>query len=1500
MVRDPPASRHRSPQNRLLEDHPRFYPPPPHPPVHAHGHSPGHSSHGRGRGQGYGPGGGFDFSPRAYRYHDDRSRYAGSRYDGDRRSRSPRERSPYADRQDRATQYGDGDRRRPPAEARANAPNFQSNRDAFRDSPTGREPPRGPKALIEGTSGPRGGGFAGEFRGGRGGRGGGGRGRGWRDDSRDRGRDRELPDYRDRPYIRDERSRERDRDWRDNRERDTFPRGRRPSPPPGRVRSPPHARDFRDARDQPLGVDAERARRGSRDGPLSAGSSNSDPAFAAPSFRGGGGGGGGGSFRGGRGRGRGDWDRGRGRPGNFYDDRDRYGPPRSRSQEGRWVREAEERDRREPRYMEPARDGRDDRDLIRDREREPPRPKLDRVSHEPPPSTTKDVSPPPLAPSAPAFGTVPSRQATTTTTTATATTTTTTDIQSLTGKAPPTGPRALTEERPLSAGHSVGSERPPPTGPSKPALPDGSPPIPVGPRAQQKPQQRSSKQWINPALAGKKIPESPKTARSHSFVSQQSRPFNPRPESSHSDHRGEVEKRPRSPDARSESHLTSTDGYHRGFHISTPNDTAIKSERGTQSARASIDRDLKTIPKSHDAKVDDGDAPLQAPKQPAVARLGEQPPVVVAAKSAVVRQGEPHRTEQLTPAGPAETRRATLPILPSRMQLPSKQALAAAADLSSDSEEDEDLKDFFEQQISKTEAELNELEEDAAHHVPVDIVTRYATMLHEAMFQVATSTVGLSQLIGDIPDGFSFPRQKPAPEATGPTSSVPAVADEPRAQAESPREPSPIPTVENGDIVPTHDPEPQPKVEEMDTEVSGLPPLPTVERPAIQDEDVDMHDAAEMPEDLGPIHHSLPANGLSSVEGVNGLGLFPPPFPLAPSTRTSPSAADDDSEYRTEDDHSVYGSIEAVRQYSATPPIDDLPVFDVKPWTESKKDWGLTEQQLGFHTFLSGQIRQKEMTKAVEQEAARAKFGKDYDSYLRFTLSDDPAATKSREIFMGCTVPSTTNGKAAAQEPKPEGGRRAASRFSTELDLELAIQQSKKEEQEKREREIRAQQEKYRSEKEATIPDMYWTKEEREQRLFVDTSGLLPLEKLVSAWQVVPWHNNFTPEEAEKFEKAYLESPKQWGKIAKEIPNRDFRACIQYYYANKKTLNLKDKLKKQPRRRKKGRGKQRSSALVSELGNTENETEETQEIGENGERRRPRRAAAPTWGFEATPNADSDGNTPAATPGRRRAGTAAEPKNDSGAEKAEPKKPGRRTRQPKAEKEPKVPKPAQALAPTPAPAQAKGNRSRSNSRVQGSTEWLSPKTPADLVPRPPPPQQFDGPAGGMQPPLVAVQPAPMGAAESQPAPVISEVMAPPSLRPEPPPPPPPPASGPTFEVGQPVGPDRTRTSAQASSYWSVSEANDFPNLLKSFGTDWVAIANHMQTKTAVMVSSNALPTWQARLTYIPPSGQKLLWSSEGIWQTRVGCHRRRRRCQEAARREATGPANAITRPEKAI
>ncbi|KAJ5837173.1 hypothetical protein N7447_003199 [Penicillium robsamsonii] len=216
-------------------------------------------------------------------------------------------------------------------------------------APFGRDPPRGPRALVDS---PRGGHFGGRGR---------GYGRGdFRDrDPRDRDRDRDFRDNRDGPPFR----RDMDRDW-VRRDREFDPRDNRIGFGRGRSRSP--TRDFRDIREPPgRDFDLARMRRNSRDSIISA--SSGGPEGPPPN--------GGHIHRGGiRGRGRGDWEggRGRGRP-SFLDDRDLF-RRRSRSRE-QWRGRDRMVDRDRDRDMDRDRALDRDRMMDRDRDRDLPRPR---------------------------------------------------------------------------------------------------------------------------------------------------------------------------------------------------------------------------------------------------------------------------------------------------------------------------------------------------------------------------------------------------------------------------------------------------------------------------------------------------------------------------------------------------------------------------------------------------------------------------------------------------------------------------------------------------------------------------------------------------------------------------------------------------------------------------------------------------------------------------------------------------------------------------------------------------------------------------------------------------------------------------------------------------------------------------------------------------------------------------------------------------------------------
>jgi hypothetical protein len=1323
------------------------------------------------------------------------SRYPGSRYDGDpRRSRS-RDRSP-----DRRSLYSDGGPRRSSAEFRQNNAAFQANRDSFRDT-LPRDTPRGPKALLDAPSGPRGGGYSGEFRG----RGRGGRGRGgWRDrereDSRDRGRDRDL-DFRRDNYYRDERSRERDRD--NFRARRGSPRGRSP---PGR-----DFRDTRDPRDGPLGVDPDRARRGSRDGPLSAGSSSSDLPFAHSSYRGDS------SYRGGYGRGRGrgrggDWESRRGRP--FYEDRgDRYGAQfRSRSQETRF-RDREDRDR-DNRYLDAEnrpRDPRDERD-IRDREM---RTKLERTSHEPP-ASTKDVSPPPVAPAAPSFGSVPNRTAAAP------------DVGSTIGKAPPTGPRALKDDRPPPLGiPPLAEARPPPTGPSKPSFVERSPPIPSGPRSQRP--GPSSKQWINPNLKNR-VPDSPKLGRSMSFA--QSRPAGFRQDGAQPDQLGDAHQRPRSSDAKNDIHATKADDTLRDT-VQTASGDFPTAETRPKSAGSFVDRDYKRKDSGFTRQLSSD--------------IDEEPGEIITPSKGTMSQTG--RSQEMS------KRRLALTTPTVRLSLPERREKQTVLNESSESEE-EDMGDIIQTQMGEVQRKLERLE--AAEIVlPREALVQHALLSLRAISQIARDSESIVDLVGVIPEKVTA-AVKPPPQPSLKSDEQPSMGS------------LPVPKIEEQVVVEGSRPtssrastavyntllqHPHPSIEQ-DADVTMAHAKHTATQERVQeDEDVLMEDASagqntelrppssHLPGLLVPKEALLPVFDEARIEPQNG------------NKRESSTPSPPEEEEETDIEDVDLETIEIVRIHGQTPPLESLPVFSEKPWDQDKLFMkSMNVQQPALNAFILQRLEDETWRQFSANDILQKVYGQNYDNYIRFTMSDDPVAVKSREKFTfvpGAPEP-VSQKPGLTTEPKSEHTRR--SRFATERDMEKVMEESRRLADERRERQAQAEREKYRTDKEAVIPSQYQNAADRERESYHDTAGLVDAEKIVATWEVLPPVDNFSEEEYGIFEKAYLEFPKQWGRVAEPLVHRDFGACIQFYYLKKEReeLNLKEKLKKQPKKRKtKGRKGVRSSALMSELGNGDNDNDDGQEAGENGERRRPRRAAAPTFNSEATPATDAESGTPAGTPGRRGAALRAD-----GSEK---QKRGRKPAKDKEKMQPKMTGGPMPLAAAPSqplmtPTSSKGNRSRSTSRVQNS-DWMAQPLQENVSHMP----QYDvsqapgqGPPGPPGPPLM-MQPYPPPQSLLSPERGIahSDAMAPPPLRPEPPQPP-----VQVIDMGHATTPER-RSGGQPSSYWSVPEANEFPALLRSFGSDWGAIAAHMRTKTAVMVSASKTRPLSGPMK-LTQTGEKLL------------------------------------------
>lgn len=766
--------------------------------------------------------------------------------------------------------------------------------------------------------------------------------------------------------------------------------------------------------------------------------------------------------------------------------------------------------------------------------------------------------------------------------------------------------------------------------------------------------------------------------------------------------------------------------------------------------------------------------------------------------------------------------------------LPRKQPKATILDQSSESD-DEEFEAVIETDLLEAEQNLKKLEviEDAGS---MDVLVRHSILSLEAANKLDTDAEGLQSLIGAVPEAPEA--EKISEEAVEPKAETPKhapsplAAPEPETSVAGPEinEPEKIVPHIVAPKLPLISELPHPSIEE-DVEMTSAdgpaPEEPEVKAPKIDDQDTIMEDVVDTVKPVPGSQLEVPrVNGVksprshpSSIGPEDESALSKEESKQGTST---PSPPEDDDETDVDEDIDLR-TVETVRVHILTPPLESLPDYNEVPWNQDQPFLkSLDSPQPALNNFILKRMNEDAHEVGAEQSKQRKLYENDYEAYLRFTMSDDPVAVQSREKFT--YIPGASD--VPVQKPgfnqestKPESTRR--SRYATERDMERILEESRRQEEEKRERQLRAEKEKYRSEKEAIIPDQFQTQQEKDNQFYVDETGRTNPEKVIAAWEVLPPTENFSEEEVKLFEKAYMEFPKQWGRVANALPERDFGTTIQFYYLKKDRdeLNLKEKLKRRPRQRRKRNGKGRSSALVSELA----ENEESQDTGENGERRRPRRAAAPTFNSEATPAADSENATGASTPGRRGAARAGD-----GTEKPERKPRGRRAK----DKQEKQPRPNQTLAAAPPTTTTKGNRSRSSSRVQ-TTEWATTQPPsADSSQIP---SAFELGSSGMQTPAVSIQPPfaavpPLRSPERTVMPPTVPEMAPP-LRPEPPQP----GVVPSFEVTQQRPPTERKAGSSASSYWSVSEATDFPSYLSAFGSDWNKLSAHMGTKTSVMV-----------------------------------------------------------------
>lgn len=594
-----------------------------------------------------------------------------------------------------------------------------------------------------------------------------------------------------------------------------------------------------------------------------------------------------------------------------------------------------------------------------------------------------------------------------------------------------------------------------------------------------------------------------------------------------------------------------------------------------------------------------------------------------------------------------------------------------------------------------------------------------------------------------------------------------------------------------------------------------------------------------------------------------------------------------------------------------------------------EKERKLKEEYIeGYEPYL------KELRKLENEEQGKKKPG-----VAGETLEPDASPTLVHttavvETATTATTTTTTTGR--------RGGRNAAPSdvIHSEAELEAIIQILN-------DQDAQAQADKVSKEKdgtEAVIPDMILDPLERKLQTYQDYSNLLTQDhdRKAQFGTLVP-SDDWTEEEQRIFVERYMQTPKQWQKIADHLPGRTYKDCIRHYYLTKKVVGYKEKLRVPKRGKRKsaksrnawangqGQPRTRQSKLINadtarkaagtplppelKVTGEDDEGADSEDVAapitDTG---RPRRAAAPVFGGENSVlkqqeliRDDSESATPGPGNGKRSGGggggnngnsrvnLTATGDEDSLAERGSKrarvggtrKEGGKRTRTPaiplaekekptkeekrKEELEAKESDAVNALAGLATVATVKGVEGTPAPPLVPTPIPILPQQPAiapyhyNLQPNPQQVQQLQQDPLQLQHAqqqqvqtqqqhhtqlvvnsvnlIQQQQPDVMSSIPSQaPKPIMPGTGLQPSQNQRGQSQAPPSVTGPTQSLRDsqdpaagPMTPKKEKQIAQTSSYWSVPEAGDFPQLLASYGTNWNSIASHLASKTPTMV-----------------------------------------------------------------
>jgi len=505
-----------------------------------------------------------------------------------------------------------------------------------------------------------------------------------------------------------------------------------------------------------------------------------------------------------------------------------------------------------------------------------------------------------------------------------------------------------------------------------------------------------------------------------------------------------------------------------------------------------------------------------------------------------------------------------------------------------------------------------------------------------------------------------------------------------------------------------------------------------------------------------------------------------------------------------------------IRAHLRTPPLGSLPFLTDGPPTPFSEIENLQEdsdQQQAVEALIIEHLTRRRQIMDSEDDNVKETFAERYKPW-RMSVEDFDDARRAEDNLADTSV--IVDMPLPAPIPSIVGRRgRIISEEGFEEVIKISQETAAREERTRREREapIYVPPETFNPEREAVVPDML-TRYEAQTCMYTDTNNMVDPEFALEALCFVPKPDDFTTAEHETFLYNYLLYPKRFGMIAEALKDRDFRDCVQHYYLTKISVKYKDqeaafmktKRGKRLANQLHGLTRPRANGLMSTFDGVVEVDPQSIALTEKG---RPRRAAAPTFGD--VPEAETA--TPAATPARR--GVAASKENSGGIMSSEKPTATRRTRAPGKEKPGRKPK-AQLLAAAPRPSPQKSLaetvRGVSKEPAVESEPRIDDLESAHLL---------AGLSSGQPYKMQVYQQAPTEWPTSQPPPVSMDQIPqhiPQSTQDQLPPPPP-------KAVGTP----------QTSSYWSVPEQQDFYNLVRHFGTNWQAIAATMKTKTHIMV-----------------------------------------------------------------